>query len=183
MNVNRIIVESQRGLVLIGWKPPPNGWVKLNSDGSCKDNGIAGCGGIIRGSDGEWLGGFAKCIGRCNAYLAELWGVFEGLKYVKRLGFRAVEVNVDSLMVANILNSNQEGSPMGRALVTKIRALTELDWEVVVRHSYCEANQSADALANLGCSLDVGICYYESCSTQVSHLLFADSMGIYLFLD
>nr|ABN08928.1 hypothetical protein MtrDRAFT_AC166313g27v2 [Medicago truncatula] len=30
----------------------------------------------IMGGDGEWLRGFAKNIGLCGAYVAELWGVF-----------------------------------------------------------------------------------------------------------
>jgi hypothetical protein len=52
-------------------------------------------------------------------------------------------------MAANIFNSNQEGNPMGRTLVTKIQSLLELEWEVIVRHSYREGNHSPDALANL----------------------------------
>ena len=43
----------------IRWKPPPFNWAKLNTDGKCKGGNIAGCGGIIRGSDGEWIGGFS----------------------------------------------------------------------------------------------------------------------------
>ena len=59
-------------MILIGRKAPIEGWVKLNTDGSCRENGRAGCGGIIRGSDGEWLGGFSKSIGVCSAYMVEL---------------------------------------------------------------------------------------------------------------
>ncbi|MCI60412.1 ribonuclease H protein [Trifolium medium] len=58
----------------------------MNSDGSCKDNGIAGCGGLIRGSDGEWLGDFAKHIGSGSAYVAELCGMLEGLKLARKVG-------------------------------------------------------------------------------------------------
>ncbi|MCI29347.1 hypothetical protein A2U01_0050556 [Trifolium medium] len=35
------------------WKPPPEGWVRLNMDGSCKEGNRAGCGGLVRGSEGE----------------------------------------------------------------------------------------------------------------------------------
>lgn len=42
---------------------------------------------------------------------------------------------MDSLLVVNV-NSKKEGSPLGRALVVKIHSLLELDWEIVVRHSY-----------------------------------------------
>jgi hypothetical protein len=30
-----------------------DGWIKLNTDGSCSDDGKIGCGGLLRGSDGE----------------------------------------------------------------------------------------------------------------------------------
>jgi hypothetical protein len=76
------------------------------------------------------------------------------------LGFGAIEVNVDSFLVANIINNNKEGSLMGRVLVNKIRSFITLDWEVVVRHIYCEANQCVDALANLGCSLNSEMCIF-----------------------
>jgi hypothetical protein len=33
------------------------------------------------------LGGYSKYIGIGNAYLAELWRVFEGLLYARRLRF------------------------------------------------------------------------------------------------
>jgi hypothetical protein len=41
--------------ILVRWMPPPVIWVKLNTDGSCRDDGRIGCGGVLRGSDSEWL--------------------------------------------------------------------------------------------------------------------------------
>jgi hypothetical protein len=41
-----------------------------------------GCGGIVCGSQGEWIGGFAKCVGSCSAFVAEVWEVLVGLRYV-----------------------------------------------------------------------------------------------------
>jgi hypothetical protein len=49
--------------------------VKLNTNGMSKEGKRAGCGAFIRGSDMEWIGGFAKFLGTCNAYVAELRGV------------------------------------------------------------------------------------------------------------
>ncbi|MCI55303.1 ethylene responsive transcription factor 1b, partial [Trifolium medium] len=65
--------------------------------------------------------------------------------------FKAVELHVDSTIVVLAICSTGSGSMCGRSLVEKIRRLFHLDREVVVRHSYHEANQCADALANLGC--------------------------------
>ncbi|MCI24591.1 putative non-LTR retroelement reverse transcriptase [Trifolium medium] len=163
----------------IGWNPPPEGWVKLNTDGSCSDGGWIGCGGVLRGSHGEWLGGFANFIGQGNAYLAELWGVFEGLKIARNLKFSAVELNVDSREVVNVIRGEGGGNLQGSALVYKIRRLLKkLDWEVVVHHSYREANQCADALANIGVSSRIRSRFFETCPTQLNHVFLADIMGI-----
>jgi ribonuclease HI len=86
--------------VLVRWSPPPVGCVKLNTDGSCRDDGHICCGGIIWESDIEWLGGFSKYVGIRNAYLGELWGVLEGLKYARML-----HVDFQVVVQALILNS------------------------------------------------------------------------------
>jgi hypothetical protein len=43
------------------------------TDGSCRNGSRICCGGTIHGSDGEWLGDFAKFIQHGNCFLAELW--------------------------------------------------------------------------------------------------------------
>lgn len=42
----------------------------MNTNGSRRDNELASCGGVIGGSDGEWVGGFAKGVGMCSTYMA-----------------------------------------------------------------------------------------------------------------
>jgi hypothetical protein len=66
----------------IGLQSPEEGWVKVNTDGTSKAEGIAGCGGLIRDHRGHWLGGFAKFVGVSSAFVAvaELWGVFVGIE-------------------------------------------------------------------------------------------------------
>jgi hypothetical protein len=91
---------TRQTIIHVSWKPPSVGWVCLNIDGACRD-GVIGCGGVIRGSEGEWLIGFSKLIGRGDAYIAELWGLLEGLKLAKRMSFKKIEVHVDSIGVVN----------------------------------------------------------------------------------
>jgi ribonuclease HI len=95
---------------MVRWLPPRELYVKVNTDGASMGNEIARCEGLIRGSQGEWLGGYAKCVGVCSAFVAELWGVLEGLKYVRSRGFRKVELNIDSLTVVQVLKSGRLSS-------------------------------------------------------------------------
>jgi ribonuclease HI len=177
-NSLRIVENQRKSIVQVKWLPPLNCWVKLNRDGSCQDDGRVGCDGVIRGSDGEWLGGFANVLGYGNAYLAELWGVLEGLKHAKRLNFRAVELHIDSLVVVQNITAKRSNNIVGRTLVERIRKHIDLDWEVVVHHSYREANFCADALANHGCLMEHGSVFFTACPSKFSHLLLADVMGI-----
>lgn len=59
--------------VRINWLSPSNGWVALNTDEAVKnDLGLAGCGGLIRDQNGDWVCGFSKFMGSCSIYTVEL---------------------------------------------------------------------------------------------------------------
>lgn len=50
-------------------------------DGACKGDNKAACGDIVKSSGDYWISSFAKSLGSCNAYVAELWGFYEGLTH------------------------------------------------------------------------------------------------------
>ncbi|CAL9225099.1 unnamed protein product [Arabidopsis halleri] len=56
---------------MVSWIRPGEGWVALNTDGASRGNPglatVATAAGVIRDSDGLWLGGFALNIGICSA--------------------------------------------------------------------------------------------------------------------
>lgn len=41
----------------------------------------------------------------CNAFVVELWGVFEGLKFVWERGFKRVELHVDLSLIVLLVRS------------------------------------------------------------------------------
>ncbi|CAJ2679356.1 unnamed protein product [Trifolium pratense] len=116
------------------------------------------------------MGGFAKGVGLCSAFVAELWGVLEGLRYVHRMGLVKVELNIDSEAVVQVVKNRYMSSSLGVALVKQIWRLLDMNWEVEVSHTYREANKCADALANLGCSLANEIVFYDRCPSHISDL-------------
>lgn len=52
--------------VYLKWHPP-NGWVKLNVNGSvCAEGTLAGCGGVLRDDSSACVSGFSQKLGRCT---------------------------------------------------------------------------------------------------------------------
>ncbi|KAI5414830.1 hypothetical protein KIW84_040336 [Lathyrus oleraceus] len=71
-NTANISLTPHRVLSFIKWEAPPVGWVKLNTYGTREKYRNTSCGGIVRGSEGEWLGGFSQYIGISSVYIAKL---------------------------------------------------------------------------------------------------------------
>ncbi|KAK2382454.1 TMV resistance protein N [Trifolium repens] len=90
---NIALLAHHKVEVPIGWNRPEGDWIKLNTDGASRRNNSAGCGGLLRNSNGQWLGGFSRHLGTCNAYIAELWGVLDGLKLAYERGFKKIELH------------------------------------------------------------------------------------------
>jgi ribonuclease HI len=71
------------------------GWVVVNTDGARRNKNVCGCGGLIWGNGGAWLGGFAKGLGECSVIMAELSGAFERLKLESAREYKKVELQMD----------------------------------------------------------------------------------------
>lgn len=63
----------------IKWKPPTNGYVKLNVDRSCNHNGEIGSRGLLRDGNGQWICRFSSKDGCGDVLFAELFGLFYGV--------------------------------------------------------------------------------------------------------
>jgi ribonuclease HI len=90
---------------------------------------------------------FQKIHWKREVYIAELWGVFEGINLARRMNFSKAEVRIDSIGVVNDITHKKASKMYGRALVGRICEMLEYDWEVVFKHSYRETDHLADALA------------------------------------
>jgi ribonuclease HI len=66
-----------------------------------------------------YIYGFSKCLGVCSAFLAELWGIFYGLKIARECGFHKLEFRVDSRVVGFNLEFGNHGSVIGSSLLIK----------------------------------------------------------------
>ncbi|KAK9020253.1 hypothetical protein V6N11_054743 [Hibiscus sabdariffa] len=99
---------ASRPLIQQWTKPDPGVW-KINVDGA-RDlaNGRASCGGVIRDSNGLWVVGFSKYIGRCFVIEAEFWVVLEGLPCALRIRAMGIVLESDNSNVVRILRDNSD---------------------------------------------------------------------------
>lgn len=149
--------------IVIGWKPRPDEWIKLNVDESkSHQSKIAGCGGVLRGSTGYWLRGFSRNLGNCSVLLEELWGILTGLELAWELGFRNILLESDSHNAVSLLTKNHSQTHLCRAILNSIKSYLQRNWRVQVYHIYREGNVVADWLANFLISLPCGIHVFSS---------------------
>ena len=81
--------KPSRVQVQVKWTKPPRGWVKLNTYGTMHGNSIkVGRGGVLRSSNGDWIGGFTRKLGSTSSTVAELWALKDGLTMAKQMGLK-----------------------------------------------------------------------------------------------
>jgi hypothetical protein len=80
--------------------------------------------------------------------------------------------------VVKVIKDGATLSATGVLLLTSIRRLLEFDWDVKINNSYRETNICADAMTNLGCSLEYDIIFFEECPRHIKNLLMVDCMGL-----
>ncbi|MCH84271.1 RNA-directed DNA polymerase (Reverse transcriptase), partial [Trifolium medium] len=121
--------ELTKTEIHISWKPPQCDWILLNTDGAAKkETGMTGCGGLLRDSNGRWVVGFAKNLGNTNAYMAELWGLYEGLILANNMGVHQLEVQLDSSIVVDSIQHGRIGSAKAWSIIKRIKQLLDLNW-------------------------------------------------------
>lgn len=94
---------------LVKWEPPPLDYVKVNFDGSVKDNNGAS-GYVIRNHFGKIVaaGVGATNLGLSSVLLAEATGLRDGVRKAIELGYRKLEVEGDSMVVIQALRGEIE---------------------------------------------------------------------------
>jgi ribonuclease HI len=129
-------------------------------------------------ASGKWISGFSKSLGVTTAYVAELWGLFEGLTMTRRLGYKKVDVQMDSTIIVQTINNYSVANASGWGLTRKIRFFLILDWNVKIKHIYREANRGADMLTNIGCFHGIGLLVYHQPPSQLIQVLEVDIKGV-----
>ncbi|OMO90214.1 Endonuclease/exonuclease/phosphatase [Corchorus olitorius] len=170
---------SNKRTILIGWVPPPEGYIKINTNGSSQGNPWkAGAGGIIRDSAGSFYVGFSRHLGVATSTSAELWAIRDGLNIAKERGLRNIIVECDSKVAVQLISECFNSRHTYSAILNDCRYLMDLLNVRKIEHTYREGNDCADLLAKHGCTQDRSLILFHHPPTFISSLLLADTMGL-----
>ena len=130
----------------------PYPYLKINIDGSALSNsGIVGAEGVLRDHSGRWILGFSLHVGLTTNDMAKLAVVRQGLAMAWNMGFKFLQLELDSNVVLTWLTNNNMSYPTNMMpLICDCRNLLDHEWEGHVQYVYHEANGCADALAKQG---------------------------------
>jgi reverse transcriptase-like protein len=92
------------------WRPPSNGWVKVNFDAYEADNAIRGLGVVVRDSYGKLLvAGVRRIKSLWPVDICEAAAALFGIQVALRIGCEYIHLKGDSLSVISAINHVDEG--------------------------------------------------------------------------
>ena len=125
----------------VRWMKPAAGWLKLNTDGFVMGvSGLAGSGGLVRDSNGQWIIGFAKPISAASRIAVELFALREGLALCVELKVHAIAVELDAFAAISLVSSNITSNGDLSILVDDCKEFLLQLPQARMSHYYREAN-------------------------------------------
>ena len=112
---------------------------------------MAGGEGVLRDSEGDWLGGFSFHQNACMAEEAELREPVVGLRTAWTMGFQHLVAETDSQQVLDWILRGEIRNLFSN-LVERYREMLKWRWKVELKLIFREANQAANCLAEMGVS-------------------------------
>jgi hypothetical protein len=139
-------------------KAPPLGIFKLNVDGSCHQTGAISSGGLIRDVVGNWVVGLSSYDGCGDAFIVELFEIYNSLVLLKYNLVLHVKCEIDSTEIINLLMNMQYHFFHGYvSLLAKITSLLVHIPGLVFKHVLCNGSVCVDFLPRSGRNSTLGI--------------------------
>ncbi|KAL4355977.1 hypothetical protein AHAS_Ahas09G0040600 [Arachis hypogaea] len=139
---------------------------------------MASCCGLIRDCQGRMIAGFMMNLGNCSITLAELWGLYAGIKLARELGIGKLLVETDFLCASNFVQNMAPSRIAGTPLLRAIKLFLAHPWDVCVSYVYRERNFCADLLAKKAHLCQIGFMCFSFPLAFLSATLMTDASGI-----
>ncbi|RAL49880.1 hypothetical protein DM860_002171 [Cuscuta australis] len=139
---------------------------------------MAGCGGVIRNNNGEWLGGFSYKTRPNNIEEIEAKAIEKGIQWACGRGVRDLEVQYDARKVVNwITTSTSLRGPISDTIIS-IKSWTDRFHKISFRAILRKQNKVADCLANLRAFQDISWRTFEVPTADLETLSTDDMMRV-----
>ncbi|XP_035541522.1 uncharacterized protein LOC118344586 [Juglans regia] len=174
-----VLPQKPKQVRVVRWFRPSQGWMKLNSDGSSLGNpGPAGAGGVIRDSFGNLQAAYSVFLGQGSNNFAELRSLLEGVRRCYQLGFRRVDIEVDSQLIVSWVTKGTCNIWYLEDFWEELQGLLGC-LEYRLTHVFREGNAVADYLAKRGAEgLNCDWSFNDALPSQLRGLLRLDKIGI-----
>lgn len=134
-------VRALNSIKMVGWRPPRQGFMKLNADGARRaSQGIATTGGLITDKCCIWRVGFSVNTGDTSAIGAEFWDIKVGLLHAWNRRHQKLELEVDPHMDVTLIRSKESYVSALFGLIHGIKDMLRWNWTVDTSHTYKERN-------------------------------------------
>ena len=120
------------------------------------------------------MGGFSRAIGVTTSVQAELRALIDGLKLAIDLGILNLEIEIDSLVAVELVNSMTTPNVFLSTIVTDCRSLMERFEICFLKHIFREVNGCADLLAKVGCAQTSDFISFSNAPTYMLEALAFD---------
>ena len=139
------------------WRPPEEGWLKINSDGAVHRGGDkGGAGAVIRDHGGAFRAGLCHVYqGIVEPEALEILACKRGLEVAREINATRVQVELDSLGVVQRLQNPHKDRANAGAWIQEIKDLLASFTEFKVSWTRRSANVVAHKLARVGVGEDL----------------------------
>lgn len=134
----------------IKWRPPDQGFTKLNFDGSVVNNQSAAIGFILRDAAGYPVCAGSRNIASLHVPITKALALREGLHSALRQNLVKVQAKGDSKLIIDCVLNKCSIPWRLKMVIRDIQWLATKFQDIQFVHIFKEANFTADALANLG---------------------------------
>ena len=154
---------------------------ELNIDGSASNLlNAAGCGGLIRDDQGNWIGGFSRYIRNTNNFIVEVWALRDGLQLCHHMNLQSVIVELDASTIVDALNNPIYANTILSPLFDDCKQLVACIPQCHIRHIFREANMCTDKLSRLGLLQSVNFVPFSSPPVDLLPLIKLDKRGLFM---
>lgn len=144
---NRLSTPINKQQIGVAWSPLPDGYYKVNIDGSHSNLGGSAWGAgtqIV-----SFVQGIYCKLGTKNAIWAELWELQLGINLAHQIGLSQVIFELHSKVVVDMINSGGSHLAYLNMLTQEIISLLrDPSWRTSIVHTYKEGNRGANFLAS-----------------------------------